>query len=105
MRGEIADQYPGGDAQREADIEAGAARPARLILRDARAAVDRIEDTWRRMPPASAAATTSGAAVVVRGTAAAVLCWLTGRPVPAPADLAASRRGQSWPLPRLRPWS
>jgi maleylpyruvate isomerase len=184
-RGEIADQYPGGDAQREADIEAGAARPVRLILRDARAAVDRVEDTWRRMPPeawsrptgaragqrpawesvfarwreteihhvdldigythahwpaefvqmmlprvlptldtrlpgeitirvevtdgpcppASAAATTSGAPVVVRGAAAAVLCWLTGRPVPAPADLAASRCGQSWPLPQLRPWS
>ncbi len=27
VRGEVAAQYPGGDAQREADIEAGAARP------------------------------------------------------------------------------
>jgi maleylpyruvate isomerase len=50
-RGEVAAQYPGGDAQRAADIEAWAARPARLILRDARAAVDRVEDAWRRMPP------------------------------------------------------
>jgi maleylpyruvate isomerase len=50
-RGEVASQYPGGDKQREADIEAGAARPALLILRDARAAADRVEDTWRRMPP------------------------------------------------------
>ena len=51
VRGEVVAQYPGGDEQREADIEAGAARPARLILQDARAAVDRVEDTWRRMPP------------------------------------------------------
>jgi maleylpyruvate isomerase len=51
VRGEVAAQYPGGDAQREADIETGAARPARLILQDARAAVGRVEDAWRRMPP------------------------------------------------------
>jgi maleylpyruvate isomerase len=51
MRGVVARQYPGGDAQREADIEAGAARPVRLVLEDARAAIDRIEDVWRRMPP------------------------------------------------------
>jgi maleylpyruvate isomerase len=50
MRGEIAAQYPGGDAQRERDIEAGAARPARLILADVRAATGQIEDVWRRMP-------------------------------------------------------
>lgn len=50
MRGETAAQYPGGDAQREADIQAGAARPAQLILQDARDAIDRVEDTWRRMP-------------------------------------------------------
>ena len=51
MRGEVAAQYPGGDAQREADIETGAARPAPLILQDVRAAIDRVEDAWRRMPP------------------------------------------------------
>jgi maleylpyruvate isomerase len=183
MRGEIAAQYPGGDAQRAADIETGAARPARLILDDVRAAVDRVEDTWRRMPPEAWSRPTaarigqrpawqsvwarwreteihhvdlaagyshrdwpaefvalmlprvlptldarlpdgvavrvdttdgqrsrawtaaeSGDAVVVRGPMSAVLCWLTGRPVPA-ADLAVSRAGRPWPLPRLRPWS
>ncbi len=51
MRGEISAQYPEGDVQRESDIEAGAARPARLILGDVRAAIDQIEDVWRRMPP------------------------------------------------------
>jgi maleylpyruvate isomerase len=51
MRGEVAAQYPGGDAQRAADIETGAVRPARLILDDAHAAVDRVEEVWRRMPP------------------------------------------------------
>jgi maleylpyruvate isomerase len=50
MRGEVAAQYPGGDAQRDDGIEAGAAQPARLILEDARAAIGRVEDVWRRMP-------------------------------------------------------
>jgi maleylpyruvate isomerase len=185
MRGEAAAQYPGGDAQREADIATGAARPAPLIRQDVRAAIDRVEDAWRRMPPeawsrptgarigqrpawksvwarwreteihhvdldagythdhwpaefvslmlprvlptldtrlpdgvaaqvqvtgrdwplASTEATTSDGPLVVRGAASAVLCWLTGRPVPAAADLTASRSGQHCPLPQLRPWS
>jgi maleylpyruvate isomerase len=185
MRGEVAAQYPGGDAQRAADIETGAARPVPLILQDVRAAVDRVEDAWRRMPRAAwsrptgarigqrpawksvwarwreteihhvdldagythdhwpaefvrlmlprvlptldtrlpdgvtaqvqladrdwplagTAATTSDDPVVVRGAASAVLCWLTGRPVPAAADLTASRSGRHCPLPQLRPWS
>jgi maleylpyruvate isomerase len=50
VHGEIAAQYPGGDAQRDSDIEAGAARPARLILSDVRTATGQIEDVWRRMP-------------------------------------------------------
>ena len=50
IRGEVATQYPGGDAQRDTDIETGAARSARLILDDAEAAIRRVEDSWRRMP-------------------------------------------------------
>jgi maleylpyruvate isomerase len=50
MHGEIAAQYPGGDAQRESDIQAGAGRPAQVILSDVRAAIDQIQDVWRRMP-------------------------------------------------------
>ena len=50
-RGQAAAQYPGGDAQREAEIEAGAARPARQILDDVEASVARVEDAWRRMTP------------------------------------------------------
>jgi maleylpyruvate isomerase len=53
LRGEVAAQYPGGDAQREADIETAAARPFPLILQDVRAAVDRVEDAWRQMPSAA----------------------------------------------------
>jgi maleylpyruvate isomerase len=185
MRGEVAAQYPGGDAQRAADIETAAARPAPVILQDVRAALDRVEDAWRRMPPeawsrptgarigqrpawksvwarwreteihhvdldagythdhwpaefvslmlprvvptldtrltdktavrvqtdgrewtqASTAAAASDDPVIVRGTASAVLSWLAGRPVPATADLTASRSGQHCPLPQLRPWS
>jgi maleylpyruvate isomerase len=51
MQGEIAGQYPGGDERRESDIEAGAGRPARLVLSDVRAAIGQLEDVWRRMPP------------------------------------------------------
>jgi maleylpyruvate isomerase len=50
MHGEVAAQYPGGDAQRDRDIETGAARSARLILDDAHAAIGRLEHLWRRMP-------------------------------------------------------
>jgi maleylpyruvate isomerase len=50
-RDEVAAQYPGSDAEREADIEARAARPARLIVQDALAAVGQVEDALRRMPP------------------------------------------------------
>jgi maleylpyruvate isomerase len=50
MRGEIATQYPGGDARRESDIQAGAGRPAQVILGDVRTAIGQIEDVWRRMP-------------------------------------------------------
>jgi maleylpyruvate isomerase len=185
MCGKVAAQYPGGDGQREADIEAGSARPARLILQDARIATDRVEDAWRRMPPAAwtqptgarigqrpawksvwarwreteihhvdldagythedwpaefvrlmlprilptldarvtdgitiqvqvtdrgwpqvgSVATEPDDPVVVRGAASAVLRWLAGRPVPATAGLTASRCGQGWPLPQLRPWA
>lgn len=41
--GEVADQYPGGPAQRAADIEAGAGRPARELVEDVRAACARLE--------------------------------------------------------------
>ncbi len=51
MHGEIAEQYPGGDERSESEIEAGAARTARLILSDVRTAIDQVEDVWRRMPP------------------------------------------------------
>jgi maleylpyruvate isomerase len=185
MRGEVAAQYRGGDAQRDDDIEDGAARPARLILDDARAATDRLHDVWRRMPPeawsrptaaragprpawmsvwarwreteihhvdldagythsqwpagfvdlllprvlptlaarlagevtvrteatdrdpavAAPAASTPDDHVIVRGPASAVLCWLLGRPAAAEADLAVSRAGEPWRLPRLSPWA
>jgi hypothetical protein len=52
---------------------------------------------------ASTAAAASDDPLVIRGAASAVLCWLTGRPVPAAADLTASRSGHNCPLPQLRP--
>ena len=41
LRGEVGDQYPGGNPQREADIEAGAGRPAAELVEDVLAAADR----------------------------------------------------------------
>ena len=41
--GEVRDQYPGGQPQRNADIEAGCHRPAAEILDDLRSACGRLE--------------------------------------------------------------
>ena len=49
-RGEVADQYAGGDAQRAADIEAGAGRPAAELVADVLEAAARLERTWENTP-------------------------------------------------------
>lgn len=51
--GAIADQYPGGPAQRSADIEAGADRDAAALLADVRAASARLEAAWAATPIAA----------------------------------------------------
>lgn len=50
-RGEMVEQYAGGYAQRAADIEAGAARPADELVADVQATALALEDRWRSMPP------------------------------------------------------
>ncbi len=45
-RGDVIDQYPGGVARRNADIEVGAGRPARDILSDLRRSIYELEGTW-----------------------------------------------------------
>lgn len=47
-RGEIADQYPGGRDQRNADIESGATRPAADQIADVRRSIWQLEATWAR---------------------------------------------------------
>ena len=49
-RGEVADQYPGGNAQRAADIAAGAGRPAADLVADVMATVHALEAAWRSTP-------------------------------------------------------
>jgi maleylpyruvate isomerase len=49
-RGEVADQYPGGNEQRAADIEAGAARPAAELVADVVGSAGRLEETWAATP-------------------------------------------------------
>ena len=49
-RGEVADQYAGGDAQRAADIEAGAGRPVADLVTDVTNSAARLERTWDATP-------------------------------------------------------
>ena len=49
-RGEVADQYPGGNEQRAADIEAGAGRPARELVADVVDSARRLEEVWAATP-------------------------------------------------------
>ena len=46
IRGEVGAQYPGGVDQRNADIEAGAGRPAAALLADVVASNIRLEASW-----------------------------------------------------------
>jgi maleylpyruvate isomerase len=52
-RGEVDDQYPGGVAQRAADIEDGADRPARELLADVSATCAALEAAWQRIDDAT----------------------------------------------------
>jgi maleylpyruvate isomerase len=49
-RGDVVDQYPGGDDERAADIQAGAARPASVLAADVRQAAMRLEAKWAATP-------------------------------------------------------
>jgi maleylpyruvate isomerase len=49
-RGEVGDQYPGGPAQRSADIDSGAGRPAADLLADVETACARLEAAWAGLP-------------------------------------------------------
>ena len=49
-RGGVAHQYPGGNKQRAADIEAGAGRPAPELVADVIESARRLEETWAATP-------------------------------------------------------
>jgi maleylpyruvate isomerase len=51
MNGEVAAMYPGGRAQRTADIEAGAARSAGELLDDVSRTAAALEQAWAEMTP------------------------------------------------------
>jgi maleylpyruvate isomerase len=50
-RGDVADQYAGGDDGRAADIQAGSARPAADLAADVREAATGLEATWAATRP------------------------------------------------------
>lgn len=45
-RGEVVERYRGGNAGRDADIQAGAGRPAAELVADVRASAARLEEAW-----------------------------------------------------------
>lgn len=47
LRGEVVERYPGGPAQRDADIEAGAGRPVTELLADVRDSAERLDRVLR----------------------------------------------------------
>ncbi len=49
LRGETVDQYDGGYAGREAEIEAGSTRPAADIVEDLRRSASGVDDSWRNL--------------------------------------------------------
>ena len=49
-RGEVADQYAGGNEQRAADIEAGAGRRADVLVADVVGSAGRLEEAWAATP-------------------------------------------------------
>lgn len=51
IKGEAVTQYEGGHAQRAADIAAGADRPAKELIADVAASIERLEQVWERMTP------------------------------------------------------
>ncbi len=50
-RGELRERYPGGDAQREADIEAGAGRSATELAGDVTGSIEQLEAAWANATP------------------------------------------------------
>lgn len=49
-RGEVADQYAGGNEQRAVDIEAGSARSAAALVADVLGSAARLEEAWAVTP-------------------------------------------------------
>ena len=52
-QGEMTDQYEGGFAGREAEIEAGAGRSAAEIVADVRQSADTVDAAWRSVEPST----------------------------------------------------
>lgn len=106
-RGELLDQYPGGPAERQADIAAGADRPARQLVADVQQSAAAVEHVLATVGGAAWDAPSRTARGVVEPSRDAVFSrWrevvvhhgdLGWRPVPLPAGLV-----EAW-LPRELP--
>ena len=72
-RGELRDQYPGGLEQRQADIDAGAGRPAAELVADVRMSSAAVERVMHELPDAAWNAPSRTARGVVEPSRDAVL--------------------------------
>jgi maleylpyruvate isomerase len=72
-RGELRDQYPGGLEQRRGDIEAGATRPASLLVLDVRTTAAAVERALADLPAAAWDAPSRTSKGVVESSRDAVL--------------------------------
>jgi len=72
-RGQLRDQYPGGLEQRAAEIEAGAARPAAVLVRDVQQTSAAVERTMAGLPVAAWDAPSRTSRGVVESSRDAVL--------------------------------
>jgi maleylpyruvate isomerase len=54
--GVVIDRYPGGETQREDEIEQGAPRPATELVADVETSAAALAEAWRELPPAAWAA-------------------------------------------------
>jgi maleylpyruvate isomerase len=107
-QGELRDQYPGGLAQRQSDIEAGAGRPAAELVADVARSSAAVAEVMVTLPAVAWGAPSRTSLGIVEPSRDAVLArWrevvvhhgdLGLAPVPLPEDLVAE-----W-LPRELPW-
>jgi maleylpyruvate isomerase len=97
MRGEVADQYPGGMDQRNGDILRGGGRPAAEVVGDLAQSIEWLHETWAAMPADAWARSGRLSGSDVHPVAYTVMArWLEVEMHTLDVDLGAA--AEDWPL-------